>query len=410
MASDQELHKNLDTQLPVAPLALLVMDSCRELGRKVNEHIVRFRNSDTIVVKDKTAYTDYYKDDYRMGVKIERFATGEAKATLTESARGKDIYILVDITNYTLTYSMGGFINHMSPDDHFADLKRVISAINGKARRITVIMPFLYEGRQHHRTGRESLDASQMLRELYDLGIDNFITFDAHDPRIQSVAPTSDFNNFPSPYQFLKALLKSTEDLIIDKDHVVVISPDEGALDRTIYFSSVIGADAGMFYKRRDFSRVVNGKNPIVAHEFLGTDLSGKDAIIIDDMISSGGSMLDTSRQLKENMHAKRVFICTTFGLFVEGIEAFDDAYAKGYFDKLVTTNLTYQPPELKQREWFAEADMSKYMANIIDFINHNATITDYSASTDKIHEILTKYNRNEQSELDRHVLDQTEF
>jgi ribose-phosphate pyrophosphokinase len=298
----------------------------------------------------------------------------------------------------------------MSPDDHFQDLKRVIAAINGKARRINVIMPFLYEGRQHKRSGRESLDAAIMYKELCDLGIKNFITFDAHDPRIQNVNPLVDFSNFTSPYQFMKSLMHSVDDLIIDKDHIVVISPDEGALDRTVYFANVIGADTGMFYKRRDYSVIVNGKNPIVAHEFLGTDLDGKDAIIIDDMISSGGSILDTSRQLKQNMHAKRVFLCTTFGLFTDGLGVFDEAYEKGYFDKLVTTNLTYQPPELADREWFELADMSKYTAMIIDFINHDIGLSSMRTPTEKIHKILEKINRNEQSEFEQMQLEQTEF
>jgi ribose-phosphate pyrophosphokinase len=288
----------------------------------------------------------------------------------------------------------------MSPDDHFQDLKRVIAAINGKAHRVNVIMPFLYEGRQHHRSGRESLDAAQMLSELADMGIDNFITFDAHDPRIASVAPLENFDNFVSPYQFLHALLNTVDDLEVDKDHVVVISPDEGALDRTVYFANVIGADTGMFYKRRDYSRIVNGKNPIVAHEFLGTNLAGKDAIIIDDMISSGGSMLDTSRQLKEHMHAGRVFICTTFGLFTDGLEAFDKAYEEGWFDKVVCTNLTYLPQELLDRPYFAVADMSKYVATIIDYFNHDASISNMKVATDKIHALLTEYNRREKKAL----------
>ena len=360
--------------------------------------------------RDDPAYKGYYKDDYRLPVALPRFSTGEGKAVLEQSTRGKDVYIFVDITNHSITYQMNGFTNHMSPDDHFQDLKRVISAINGKARRINVIMPFLYEGRQHKRSGRESLDAAIMYKELCDLGIKNFITFDAHDPRIQNVNPLVDFSNFTSPYQFMKSLMRSVDDLIIDKDHIVVISPDEGALDRTVYFANVIGADTGMFYKRRDYSVIVNGKNPIVAHEFLGTDLDGKDAIIIDDMISSGGSILDTSRQLKQNMHAKRVFLCTTFGLFTDGLDVFDEAYEKGYFDKLVTTNLTYQPPELKDRVWFEEADMSKYTAMIIDFINHDTGLSSMRTPTDKIHKILEKINKHEQTEFEQMQLEQTEF
>lgn len=411
MPSDFEMHETLEkSHMPVAPLGLIIMPSAEPLGAKINEWIKKFRLTDHNIHRTSPVYDGYYSDDYRMRASLPRFETGEGRAVLGDSARGKDIYILTDVTNHSITYEMNGFTNHMSPDDHFQDLKRVIAAINGKAHRINVMMPFLYEGRQHKRGGRESLDASIMLKELIDLGVSNFITFDAHDPRIQSVAPLSDFDNFPAPYQFLKTLMRSVDDLIVDKDHIVVISPDEGALDRTVYFANVIGADTGMFYKRRDYSVIVNGKNPIVAHEFLGTDLNGKDAIIIDDMISSGGSILDTSSQLKENMHAKRVFLCTTFGLFTDGLAVFDEAYAKGSFDKLVTTNLTYQPPELLDRPWFSQADMSKYAATIIDFINHDMSISNMITSTDKIHKALAKINRHEQTELDNRLLDQTEF
>ena len=411
MSTEHVMHDKLEqASNPVAPLALIALPSCDNFAVKVNEWIRYFRMGDHNEHRDDPAYKGYYKDDYRLPVVLPRFSTGEGKAVLEQSTRGKDVYIFVDITNHSITYQMNGFTNHMSPDDHFQDLKRVISAINGKARRINVIMPFLYEGRQHKRSGRESLDAAIMYKELCDLGIKNFITFDAHDPRIQNVNPLVDFSNFTSPYQFMKSLMRSVDDLIIDKDHIVVISPDEGALDRTVYFANVIGADTGMFYKRRDYSVIVNGKNPIVAHEFLGTDLDGKDAIIIDDMISSGGSTLDTSRQLKQNMHAKRVFLCTTFGLFTDGLDVFDEAYEKGYFDKLVTTNLTYQPPELKDRVWFEEADMSKYTAMIIDFINHDTGLSSMRTPTDKIHKILEKINKNEQTEFEQMQLEQTEF
>ena len=317
MASDSttSLIEKLDRSMPVAPLAIIAMPSAAPMGEKVNQHISSFRKESLKKDPSLSDRDHYIEDNYLMDIHLERFPSGEGRAVLRESARGKDVFILVDVMNWTVTYRMNGFINHMSPDDHFQDLKRVISAIQGKARRVTVIMPFLYEGRQHHRSGRESLDAANMLHELFELGINNFITFDAHDPRIASVAPLDNFDNFVSPFQFLHALLNTVDDLEVDKEHVVVISPDEGALDRTVYFANVIGADTGMFYKRRDYSRIVNGKNPIVEHQFLGTNLAGKDAIIIDDMISSGGSMLDTSRQLKENMHAGRVFICTTFGL-----------------------------------------------------------------------------------------------
>ena len=402
MSASTSLYQQLDRSMPVAPLAIIALPSAYDMGRKVSDHISSFRRS-TAGTDDTVPYhDDYYQDSYLMNVLTERFSTGEGRALLRESARGKDVFILVDVMNWTVTYKMNGFINHMSPDDHFQDLKRVISAIQGKARRITVIMPFLYEGRQHHRSTRESLDAALMLGELFNMGVDNFITFDAHDPRIASVAPLDNFDNFVSPYQFLLALLRTVDDLQVDKDHVVVISPDEGALDRTVYFANVIGADTGMFYKRRDYSKIVGGKNPIVAHEFLGTNLAGKDAIIIDDMISSGGSMLDTSRQLKEHMHAGRVFICTTFGLFTDGLEAFDHAYEQGWFDKLVTTNLTYLPQELLDRPYFAMADMSKYMATIIDYFNHDASLFGMKEVTNRLHEILTEYNRRERKALEK--------
>ena len=370
MASDHVLHDQLEqTSNPVAPLALIVLPSAEGLGAAIDGWIRYFRMGDHNEHRDDPTYEGYYNSDFRLPLNLPRFSTGEGKAVLGASTRGKDVFILVDITNYSITYKMNGFINHMSPDDHFQDLKRVIAAINGKAHRINVIMPFLYEGRQHKRSGRESLDGAIMYKELCDLGISNFITFDAHDPRIQNVNPLVDFSNFTSPYQFLKSLMRSVDDLIVDKDHIVVISPDEGALDRTVYFANVIGADTGMFYKRRDYSVIVNGKNPIVAHEFLGTDLDGKDAIIIDDMISSGGSILDTSRQLKEKMHARRVFLCTTFGLFTDGLDVFDD-----------------------------------------DFINHDISVSNMRSPTEKIHGIIEKINRNEQSEFEQMQFEQVEF
>ncbi|MDO5455847.1 MAG: ribose-phosphate pyrophosphokinase [Eubacteriales bacterium] len=408
---DFTLHDKLESAgTPVAPLSLIVLPSASDLGEKVNNWIHLFRSNDHNVFRDDPVYMDYYKEDYRTELALPRFDTGEGKAVLLESVRGKDVFIMVDITNHSITYEMNGFTNHMSPDDHFQDLKRAIAAVISTAHRVNVIMPFLYEGRQHNRTKRESLDAAIMYKELCDLGIKNFITFDAHDPRIQNADPLVDFSNFNTPYQFLHSLMGSVDDLIVDKDHIVVIAPDEGALDRTVYFANVIGADTGMFYKRRDYSRIVGGKNPIVAHEFLGTDLNGKDAIIIDDMISSGGSILDTSHQLKEKMHARRVFLCTTFGLFTDGLAPFDEAYEKGFFDKLVTTNLTYMPPELLTREWYSQADMSRYTAAIIDFINHDIGISNMTTSTETIHRILEKMNRNEQTEMEEQQLAMTEF
>lgn len=409
LMSDIQLHQQLERRMPMAPLELIVMPSAEELGSKVNDYLVQFRRNYDNRSKTDTAFEGYVRSDYRLKAECVRFGTGEGKGVIDDSCRGKDIFILIDVMNYSLTYKMNGFVNHMSPDDHFQDLKRIVAAINGKAARISVIMPFLYEGRQHKRSSRESLDAANMFHELVDLGVKNFITFDAHDPRIQNVEPLASFDNFLSPYQFLRAIIRRYPDVILDKDHFVVISPDEGALDRAVYFANVIGADTGMFYKRRDYSRIVNGKNPIVAHEFLGSDLKGKDVIVMDDMISSGGSILDTARQLKE-MHAGRVFLCTTFGLFTDGLDKFDAAYARGDFDLVITSNLTYQTPELKTREWFSQADMSKYLANIIDFFNHNVSISETTTPTSKIHELLAKFNRNEQTALEQYELETTDF
>ena len=377
--------------MPVAPLKLMVLNGAAELGNQVNNYLVNFRSKVNNVYINDPAFQGYSEKNYLFQFSTPRFYSGEGKAVLDETVRGKDVFILVDVCNHSLTYTMNGYTNHMSPDDHYQDLKRVIAATNGKAHRINVIMPFLYEGRQHRRTGRESLDCAYAFKELTKMGVSNFITFDAHDPRIQNASPLSDFDNFTAHYQFLRALLHSEKDLKLDKDHIIVISPDEGALDRAIYFSTVIGADTGMFYKRRDYSTIVNGKNPIVAHEFLGNDIEGKDIIIIDDMISSGESMLDTARQLK-SMNAKHVFICTTFGLFTNGFAAFDKAFAEGVFDKVITTNLCYRPPELLTKPYYLEADMSNFLASIIDFLNHDLSIEPVSTPTEKIRHIIKLY------------------
>jgi ribose-phosphate pyrophosphokinase len=382
----------LQNAMPVAPLKLMVLDSARDLGDEINSYLVDFRSKINNVYINDPAFQGYAEKDYLCNFSVPRFNSGEGKAVLGETVRGKDLFILVDVCNHSLTYQMNGYTNHMSPDDHYQDLKRVIAAVNGKAHRINVIMPFLYEGRQHRRTGRESLDCAHAYEELSQMGVANFITFDAHDPRIQNAAPLMGFDNFTAHYQFTRALLRAEKDLILDKDHVIVISPDEGAMDRAIYFSTVIGADTGMFYKRRDYSTIVNGKNPIVAHEFLGNDIKGKDIIIIDDMISSGDSMLDTSGQLKA-MGAKRVFICTTFGLFTNGLAAFDKAYENGVFDRVITTNLSYRPPELLSKPYYLEADMSKFLASIIDFMNHDVCLEPVSSPTEKIKQILQIYN-----------------
>ncbi len=385
----------LESALPVAPLKILALDSCKELGDRVNEYLVDFRKHVNNNIKEDPAFREYSVDNYLIGASCPRFGSGESKGILKESVRGDDVFLLVDITNHSLTYTVNGYENHKSPDDHYQDLKRMIAAIAGKAHRINVVMPFMYEGRQHKRSGRESLDCAYALKELSEMGVSNFITFDAHDPRVQNATPLKGFDNFTPPYQFIRSLLQYEKDLIIDKDHMVVISPDEGALDRAVYFSTVLGVDTGMFYKRRDYSKIVNGKNPIVAHEFLGDNIEGKDVIIIDDMIASGGSMIDTARQLKE-MKAKRVFICCTFGLFTEGLKAFDEAYANGTFDRVVCTNLNYLSPEVKQREYFVEADMSKFLASIIDFMNHDISMENVLTPTEKIHELLRQYNERE--------------
>ena len=384
--------QKLEQAMPVAPIKLIATKSMETMAKNINQYLVEFRRDLNNKFKNDPAFHGYMEDDYLLPVSCPRFGSGEGKAVLQDSARGKDVFILVDVTNHSITYKMNGFINHMSPDDHYQDLKRIISAINGKAHRINIIMPFLYEGRQHRRTGRESLDCAYMLKELNDMGISNFINFDAHDPRVANAIPIKGFDNFTPPYQFARALLRAERDLLIDKDHLIVISPDEGALDRAVYFANVLGVNTGMFYKRRDYTRIVNGKNPIVAHEFLGENIDGKDVIIIDDMISSGGSMIDTAKKLK-SMNAKRVFLCTTFGLFTDGLDMFDEAYEKCYFDRIVTTNLNYQPPELMSKPYYLQADMTKFIASIIDFTNHDASMTNIYTPTEKIHQVLEKYN-----------------
>ena len=385
--------RSLENALPVAPLKLVVMDSAKTMGEEINNYLVEYRKNIKNTFSKDTGIQGYIEDSYLALAECPRFGTGEGKGVFKESIRGKDLFILVDVCNHSLTYTINGHTNHKSPDDHYQDLKRIIAAATGKAHRINVIMPFLYEGRQHKRSARESLDCAFMLEELYNMGIDNFITFDAHDPRICNAIPLKGFDNYITPYQFIRALLDVEKDLIIDKDHLVVISPDEGALNRTVFFANVLGVNTGMFYKRRDYTTIVNGKNPIVAHEFLGDNLEGKDVIILDDMISSGESMIDTARQLKE-MHANRVFICCTFGLFTNGLEAFDEAYEKGHFEKVVTTNLNYLPPEIYDRPYYVQANMSKFIASIIDFMNHDVSMDNIHTPADKIHQILDRYNK----------------
>lgn len=384
--------KMMETILPVAPLRIAALESCLPFAKKINDYIVGFRQETLNESLTSPVFSSYKKDNYLVECHCPRFGTGEAKGLIGESVRGADLFVMVDVSNYSLTYTVNGHLNHMSPDDHYQDLKRIISAANGKAHRVNVIMPFLYESRQHKRTKRESLDCAFALQELVDMGVSNILTFDAHDPRVQNAIPLRGFDNFTPVYQFMKALLRAVPDIQVDKDHLMVISPDEGAMHRAVYFSNVMGVNMGMFYKRRDYSKVVNGKNPIVAHEFLGDSINGKDVIIIDDMISSGESMLDVAKQMKER-GAGRVFVCTTFGLFTDGFDKFDDYYEKGYIDRVITTNLTYLPPCTKEKPYFATADLSKFMALIIDSLNHDISISAVLNPTDKIHALLEKHN-----------------
>jgi len=378
--------------MPTGTLGLVATDSCIGLAQKVDAYLQGWREHREHQHANESAFKDYYKNSYIIKPSTPRFGSGEAKCVINQSVRGYDLYIMVDVTNYSLTYTVCGQTNHMSPDDHYADLKRVIAAAGGKARRITVIMPFLYESRQHRRTGRESLDCPLALQELINMGVDNIITFDAHDPRVVNAIPLNGFENVMPSYQFIKGILKNVKDITIDADHLMIISPDEGATNRAIYLANVLGVDMGMFYKRRDYSTIVNGKNPIVAHEFLGDSVEGKDVVVIDDMISSGGSMLDVAKQLKER-NAKRVFVCTTYGLFTDGLDKFDEYYEKGWLDRVITTNLNYRIPELLERPYYVEANMSKYLASIIDIINHDVSVEKVRSSNEKIMSLMEKVN-----------------
>ena len=385
-------EKTIET-IPVGPLGLIPLKSCAELGEKVNRHLVEWRRERESEHKSTIAFTGYQRDNYIIDAQTPRFGSGEAKGTIEESIRGDDLYFMVDVCNYSLTYSLCGMVNHMSPDDHFQDLKRVIAAAAGKARRINVIMPFLYESRQHKRSGRESLDCANALQELVRMGVENIITFDAHDARVQNAIPLHGFETVQPAYQFIKGLLRSEPDLPIDSDHLMVISPDEGGMGRAIYIANNLGVDMGMFYKRRDYSTIIDGRNPIVAHEFLGADVEGKNMIIIDDMISSGDSMLEVAQLLKERKAAK-IFMCSTFGLFTNGLEKFDKAYEKGIFDRLLTTNLIYQDPELFARPYYINCDLSKYIAFIIDHLNHDVSISSLLDPVERIQKALRKHRK----------------
>lgn len=376
--------------LPIAPLKIVALEGCRDLAKEVDKYLVDFREKGNQEFQDTPNFHGYHEETYLLKSSCPRFGSGEAKGILYESVRGDDLFILADVMNYSLTYKVCGHENHMSPDDHYQDIKRIISAANGKARRINVVMPFLYESRQHKRSQRESLDCAFALQELIDMGVSNIITFDAHDPRVCNAIPLYGFDSFNPPYQYIKALSRAVPDLQIDKEHLMVISPDEGAMGRAVYFAGVLGVDMGMFYKRRDYSTIVNGKNPIVAHEFLGDDLHGKDVIIIDDIISSGESMLDVAHQIKDR-GANRVFVCAAFGLFTDGLEKFDEYHEKGYISKVITTNLVYQSPELLSRPYYTEANMTKFLAAIIDCINHDVSTEHVNDPTERIQRLLKR-------------------
>ncbi|MGI6011101.1 MAG: ribose-phosphate pyrophosphokinase [Ruminococcus sp.] len=382
----------LKKSIPVAPIKIAALPGCEELANTVNDYLVEYRK---VLSQEKPVlpFAGYFEDSFLIECECPRFGTGEAKGRIRESVRGTDLYIMCDVTNYSMTYTVCGYENHMSPDDHYQNLKRIISAATGKAHRINVIMPFLYESRQHKRSQRESLDCAIALQELSDMGVSNIITFDAHDPRVQNAIPLKGFENYMPTYQFLQALISSVPDLKLDNEHLMIISPDEGAMSRAVYFSNVLGVDMGMFYKRRDYSTVVNGKNPIVAHEFLGDSIEGKDVIIIDDMISSGESMLDVAKKVKDRK-ANRVFICTTFGLFTEGLDKFDEYYEKGFIEKVVTTDLIYRTPELKSKPYYEAARMGKYLASILDILNHDVSVEKVRSTTSKITQLLERQKK----------------
>ena len=387
--------ENVET-IPVGPLGIIAMPGCEALCDKIDKYLVKWRANQASEHQQNSAFYGYQRDTYKVNVSLPRFGSGEAKGVVNESVRGFDLYIITDVFNYSCTYNMYGMEVPMSPDDHYADLKRVISAISGKAKRITILMPMLYEGRQHKRSSRESLDCALALQELVNLGVDNIMTFDAHDKRVQNAIPNGSFENIMPTYQMIKSLVNSVEDLHVDKDHLMVISPDEGALHRCIYFATQLGVNLGMFYKRRDYTRVVNGRNPIVEHQYLGDSVEGKDIIIVDDMISSGESMLEVCSKLK-GLKAGRIFVCTTFGLFCNGLEVFDEAYKNGTFYRVFTTNGVYQTPELLSRDWYESVDLSKYTAYFLDTLNHDMSVSSLLDCSDKIEKILIKKGLKEE-------------
>jgi ribose-phosphate pyrophosphokinase len=383
------IGKESENKIPVGPLALIALPGCEDFAERVDAYLGMWRHDRDV------KHPGYKKESYIIDVGLPRFGSGEAKGVLKSSVRGDDLFIMADVTNYNIKYKMYGRENPMSPDDHFQNLKRVIAAAGGKARRITVIMPFLYESRQHRRTSRESLDCAMALEELVYMGVNCIMTLDAHDPRVQNAIPLSGFENVTATYQFIKALLREEKDLQIDAEHMMVISPDEGAVSRAIYFASMMGLDVGMFYKRRDYTKIVNGRNPIVAHEFLGSSVEGKDVIVVDDMIASGDSAIDVARQLKMRK-ARKVFLCSTFGLFTSGMERFDEAVKAGYIDRIFTTNAIYQSPEILRRPYYSSVDMSKYIALFIDTMNHDLSIEPLLSPVNRIHARLDRYREKQ--------------
>lgn len=376
--------------IPVGQLGIIALPGCEELANKIDNYLIRWRFQRNSEHKDTLAFAGYEKSTYLINMDFPRFGTGEGKAALNQTVRGYDIYILCDVFNYGVTYKMYGMTVPMSPDEHFANLKRAISAIEGKAKRVSVIMPMLYEGRQHKRSSRESLDCAMMLQELHNMGVENFITFDAHDPRVMNAIPLCGFESISPAYQMIKAAVNNVNNLKINKDNIMIISPDEGGMSRCIYYSTVLGVELGMFYKRRDFSRIVDGRNPIIAHEFLGDNVEGKDVIIVDDMISSGESMIEVATKLKE-LKAARIYIFSAFGLFCNGFDAFDKAFQEGIIDRVFTTNLIYGTPELLSKDWYIRVDMSKYLSYIIDTLNHDTSISDLLDPAEKINTLLDK-------------------
>lgn len=391
-----DLSKDL-TNVPIGPLAIIAMPGCEEMGEKINKWLMRWRDSN-----NSEFFDDQYltvpggdRDSFLVKAYCPRFGTGESKGMLKESVRGYDIYIIVDVTAYNITYKMYDREVPMSPDDHFCDLKRIIAAIAGKAKRVNVIMPFLYESRQHRRTTRESLDCAMALQELESMGIINILTFDAHDPRVQNAIPVCGFESIMPTYQMLKALLREVKDLKVDNHSMAIVSPDEGAIARNIFYASVLSLDMGMFYKRRDYTTIVDGRNPIVAHEYLGPDLEGEDVIVVDDILSSGDSILDLAKELKKRK-VNRLFVIVTFAFFTNGVQAFQEAYEQGLVTKIISSNMTYLNPNLKDKEWFAVADMSKYMSYLIATLNHDRSLNNLLNPYNRIKCLLERYAKEQ--------------